>query len=182
MLSNNPIRKAYDQVWAMLENCQDFLALFPNDTPHQLRYNLGGVADTTTTYMPDPDDEDHLLPAEYPRVRVTVRQVGTQSERDSTNSTIVIAYDIEVCTGVIQQAMLMDCIWAIFQTCVSWRTFFQGSVFAWNGYNPVVDVDLKQAEMTHEHEKRNRGVHQWICLWSLEVMFKFNTAYVQAMP
>ena len=46
---DNPLLDAYEAVWDMLEADSDFLAMFPSDGVHQVRY------DTALDYAPEPE-------------------------------------------------------------------------------------------------------------------------------
>lgn len=170
-MPTNPLKDVYDHIWTMLESIPDFLTLFPHGTIHQLRYN------SPLNYAPDPDDNEQMAPADYPRCRITMKLGKSGTERDSNGSYLTVIYSMEVCTGAMQQPILFDAIWSIYRACLSWRQYVLGQI--WNGEYPVVDVDGQHIEATDEDKQRNRGTYQWIAVYALEVKMRFTTSTIK---
>ena len=170
-MPTNPLRDVYDNIFLMLESNDDFTDLFPHGTVHQLRYN------SDLTYEPDPDDNGQLAPADYPRCRITMKLGKPGTERDSNGSYLYIVYTIEVCTGLMQQGIMFDAVWAIYRACLSWRQYVLQKI--WNGEYPVVDVDATQVEAKDDDTKRNRGTYQWIAVYALEIKMRFTTSVIK---
>jgi hypothetical protein len=157
----------------MLSSKADFTALFPVGSQRQVRY------DSDKLYWPDQDDNVQLAPNDYPRCRITQRGLGGQTEDTSNGSTVLVAYDIEVCTGQMQQGPLMDADWAILQGLLWWREYLLA--MEWNGTYPIRDANSRKCEEKDDNKERNRGTYQWVSLWTLELTFVFSTSLVKSV-
>ena len=170
--NNNPISDASAAIWSLLATKSDFLALFPANTKHQVRYT------TALTHAPDPD-LDEANPADYPRCRVLMRRARPGTERDSNNSYLDAEYVVEVCTGSQNQTVLENACWAIYRAMLGWRTYVR-DVVQWHSTACIYDVDATELEVTDKEKDRNRGTQQWITVWSTTVRFYFATANLLA--
>lgn len=171
---SNPLSDAYSAIWALLEQKQDFLALFPHGTPHQDR------EDTTLTYAPDQQTVEHAA-ADYPICRVSVGTINPETERDSSASYLHMRLTIEVCSGQQQQTLALNAAWAIFRSMLGWREYVM-NVVRWNGSPCVEDVDVSRpfnsggsVILTDQDKEASKGTHQWIQVWSTVVRLYFAT-------
>lgn len=172
-MADNPLKTLYDSVWNTLESKTDFLALFPNGSPHQVRY------DTDLTYEPDPELEE-LAIADYPRCRVTVQSLPSADEGDSATTYLDVGIAIEVCTGAQRQSVAFDASWAIFRAMTTWRTWIRDNV-TWNGAKCVADWSPKDNVITDQSEERNRGTKQWIVAWQTTAKLYFQTTDLETL-
>lgn len=173
MAGDNPIISTYDAIWSLLEANTDFLAMFPNGTPRQVRYT------TDLDYAPDPDMAE-LAPADYPRCRVVMSKMDPNTENDSSDSYLHVRYSIEICTGQQYQTAAMNATWAIYRAMLKWRSCVR-DVVTWNGKPCVGDVDALEIDFTDQNRDRNRGTNQWITVWSIVVPLYFVTADLIAL-
>lgn len=156
------------RLWTCLESKSDFLALFPNGTPHQLRY------DSDLDYEPDPE-LDELAPADFPICRITYEKAEPNLDHDSDNSLLAVRFRIEVATGEQKQRKLMDATWAIFRGYSTFMTNMVGAV-DWGG--KIVHLQDEAIEVTDQDKERNRGTNQWIGLHQCLAVMYFPTTTI----
>jgi hypothetical protein len=169
----NPIYDTYSAIWDMLETKSDFTALFPNGSPHQVRYI------TTASYMPDPDPEE-LNPADYPRCRVVLVKAAPNTQISSSGSVLQLVFTIEICTGQEDQTVVFAACWAIYRAMLKWQAKVRDTV-TWSGAGCVHDVDSKGVDFVNDNKERNRGTKQWIAVWQTTVSLDFSSANLEAL-
>jgi hypothetical protein len=172
MTAVNPFYDTSEAIWAMLVAKSDFVAMFPADTVHQVRYT------TALVYAPNPEI-DTPAPNDYPICRVRLVKAKPATEQDSTNSYLDATYAIEICTGQQYQSVAMAATWAVYRAMLNWRTYVR-DVVTWNGTACVYDVNADDGGYTDDNKERNRGTDQWIAVWAITVRLNFSTTELQA--
>lgn len=172
-MADNPLTLLYASIWTSLGSKADFVALFPANTVHQVRY------DTALEYAVDPDIETPA-PADYPMCRVTMTSTIPSDEGDSSASYLDVSFAIEVCTGQQHQSIARDAAWSIFRAMKTWRTWVR-SVVTYNSVACVADVRLGNNQLTDQNQERNRGTNQWIIVWSATAKLYFTTTDLETL-
>lgn len=169
----NPLDDAYTAVWTLLEAKDDFLALFPSKTAHQQR------SETTADRAPT-EDLREPADAHFPICRVVMRQANAETQRNSTDSFLDVAYSVEVKTGQEQQSVLRDAAWAIFRAMLGWETYVK-NIVTWNSKACIYDVDARAVEYGNQNTDDDSGRNQWVSLWSVLVRFQFTTTDLETL-
>ena len=169
----NPIRTVYDALWDLLETKSEFTDMFPNDTPHQLRY----TTDNSTDFAIEPDLKD-LSPADYPRCRIVFPGGNSRLNFCRDASALGAKFDIEVCTGHQMQNRMMDAVWAFYLGLSKWLVVLrhEDTGVKWNSRLCVTDIADEEIAATSKDDEQNRGTEQWTGVFRITATLDFETA------
>lgn len=181
LTTTNPLRDAYDAYWTMLRSKIDFGLLFGETTCFRQ------ISVNATAYWSSDNDVDHASLGAHPRVRVVARVVTPETERNSCGSLVTLSLETQIWTAAQQQALILDCLWAVIRGMLGWREYVQ-QIVTWNGKPCIVDVDAKAIEVDKpplvgqspaSDKPHSKGYNQWIGIYKTEITFSFSSSDMQ---
>ena len=183
LTTDNPFRSAYDAAWALLRSKVDFALIFGN-VPNRRQMELNPA-----TYFASANYPDSRAIGENPNIRLAVMELDPQTERDSCSSEATMTLELQIWTGVEQQAMILDCVWTILRAMLGWRQYVRDTV-TWNGQPCIVDVDARKLEISisrhtglkdekEDDESKDKDLEQWVGIWGTVLHFYFQTTALQ---
>ena len=161
--SDNPFRLVYTALWEMLENSPTFIAAVPG-TGNRIRQD-------STAYM---YGKDALSDADLPQVRLALAGHKPHLEATSNDSFLDTFWEIEVATGDMRFASVLDVNWAIYIAMLGWQDDLMS--LTWQSKTFVHLCRPLLVEEAIGEKQLSPGNRGWTARWRGEVRMHFTTA------
>jgi hypothetical protein len=164
-LTDNPIRLVYDALWDMLEAN----SLFVSHVKRKVQF-------TGTAMHPELDS---VSEADLPEVRIILAGNKSHSHNTSDSSRLTLVWQIQVATGEMRFAPLLDVQWIIYCAMHHWDVHVK--TLTWNDAEFVKGCYVEEAAETDDNRELNRGSKGWSTVWQGVTDCWFKTSDVEAV-
>lgn len=161
-LADNPIRLVYAAIWDMLEAKTEFTNLVT--AANRIKYT-----NTTGNRAPDKD----VATSVGPQVRVLAVGLNPHLFRTSTQSSLIVRWEIQIASGDQRFAIDFDLSWAIYRAMTGWATHIQA--LTWKGEKFANLHRPMEVETELGDPQADRGIKGWSSVWVGEVRMWFST-------
>jgi hypothetical protein len=164
-LADNPIRLVYDALWDLLEAN----SLFVSHAKKTIKF-------TGTAMYPELDS---VSEADLPEVRIVVAGFKPHPFNTSDSSRLTLTYQVQVATGEMLFASLLDMQWIIYAALHNWKAHIEP--LEWNGKKFARELSTDDVQETDRNARLNRGIRGWSTVWQGTVDCWFKSIDVAAV-
>jgi hypothetical protein len=164
-LADNPIRLIYDALWDLLEAN----SLFASHARKTIKF-------TGTAMHPELDS---VSEADLPEVRIVLGGLKPHPYNTSSSSRLTVTYRVQVATGEMLFASVLDMQWIVYAALHNWKTHIE--TLEWNGKTFAKKLTTDEVQDTDSNSKLNRGIRGWSTVWQGTVDCWFDSSDVAAV-
>lgn len=171
MAERDPFSQCYDVLKSMLENCTIVQDLVESD-------NVILFATSGQLAMKGLKDEIHE--SDLPEIRILPSGLTPRVGRDSTHSSFMQRFSVQLATGHLAADELMfPLTLALAASWANWQPMFGD--LTWQGNKFVHLAQATEAQQGIAIENENRGIRGWATVWSVQVDIWLPTAVLRSL-
>ena len=159
----DPFSLIYAYLWQLAESSMAFTSLV----------RLGNRIKFNDPTWQDPEKAE-VSEGDLPEVVLMASQSGGNLHSTSSTSDITVTFDWVISTGDVSVTRaILPVLFAVYAAMANWKTGLD--VLTWNGKTFVKNANMNQANLGMSDVERNRGIHGWSSIWSVELHCVFTT-------